>query len=402
MNTAAVRELGVQLGLNMSTSSFGFGIGGSTLSGAQSNLPLLLTTNPGSSTVVNAGNDLIASVSPVAPPGFPALGSSPRIFPGYSPTSVNFQGANSITALVPGTGGVNPQTFTTAVSGIGQGINPTAPGLINSAFLFGAPGGAVFNALGLGNIFTAVSNFPRNQRYRWSINPTVDGIITHSRSRVLAEPTLVTISGERASFLAGGEIPIVQSLATAGTAQQSVVFEPFGLRLNMIPVLQENGTINLEVAPEERIRSDAGGLNLVGVGFIPGFITRKMQTIVELKPGQELFISGLVTANSGRELNKTPLLGEVPVLGALYRSKAFSKNESELVVAVRPEIILPGTPGQLRLPEEISRVEGPRDTNLLQVEPTVVDERYNTSGRNERNQRIPGVLPAGSPIPDSQ
>jgi Flp pilus assembly secretin CpaC len=134
---------------------------------------------------------------------------------------------------------------------------------------------------------------------------------------------------------------------------------------------------------------------------IDSFTTRKTQTVVEMKPGQELFISGLITVNTGRELDKTPLIGEVPVLGALYRSKAFSKNESELVVAVRPEIILPGTPGQLKLPEEIGRVEGPRDTNLFQVEPTVIDERYYDSGRAERQQKTSPTLPEGSPIPDN-
>jgi pilus assembly protein CpaC len=204
-------------------------------------------------------------------------------------------------------------------------------------------------------------------------------------------------------MLAGGEIPILQSIATAGTAQQSVSFEPFGLRLNMIPVLMENGSLNIEVSPEERIPSFQFGLNLAGsTTTIPGFTTRKSQTIVEMKPGQELFISGLITANSGRELDKIPILGEVPVLGALYRSKAFSKNESELVVAVRPEIILPGTPGQLKLPEDIGRVEGPRDLNLFQVEPTVIDERHYTSGRSERHQKTSPTLPEGSPIPDNE
>ena len=169
----------------------------------------------------------------------------------------------------------------------------------------------------------------------------------------------------------------------------------------MIPVLQENGTINLEISPEERIL--APQLNFTfGTATIPGFTTRKTQTIVELKPGQELFIAGLVTATTGRQLSKTPLLGEVPVLGALYRSKAFSKDESELVVAVRPEIILPGTPGQLKLPEEIGRVEGPRDTNLFQVEPTVLDERHYSSGRAERHQKTSPTLPEGAPIPDSE
>ena len=99
---------------------------------------------------------------------------------------------------------------------------------------------------------------------------------------------------------------------------------------------------------------------------------------------------------------KTPIMGEIPVIGALYRSKSFTKNESELVVAVRPEIILPGSPGQLKLPEEIGRVEGPRDTNLFQVEPTVLDERHYTSGRAERYQKTSPTLPEGSPIPDSE
>jgi Flp pilus assembly secretin CpaC len=145
------------------------------------------------------------------------------------------------------------------------------------------------------------------------------------------------------------------------------------------------------------------GLNLAGnTTTIPGFTTRKSQTIAEMMPGQELFISGVIPANSGREINKIPVWGEVPVFGALYRSKAFSKNESELVIAIRPEVILPGTPGQLKLPEEIGRVEGPRDLNLFQVEPTVVDERHYFSGRDERHQKTSPTLPEGSPIPDNQ
>jgi len=236
-----------------------------------------------------------------------------------------------------------------------------------------------------------------------SINPSIQGSIEHNRARILAEPTLVTVSGERASFLAGGEVPILQQLATAGTAQQSITYEPFGLRLNIIPILQENGTINLEISPEERILSTANELEFVGSSTpILSFTTRKSQTIVELKPGQELYIAGLITTNNGREVDKTPLLGEIPVLGALYRSKAFAKNESELVVSVRPEIILPGTPGQLKIPEEVGRVEGVRDTNLFQVEPTVIDERHYTSGRAERYQKTSPTLPEGAPIPDSQ
>ena len=298
--------------------------------------------------------------------------------------------------------GPTGQQVTSPISGIGLGVLNTIPTLLSQSVLLGAPGGATFSPAGLANIYTSIAAW-NDKSTSAALSPTVQGIIAHQRARILAEPTLVTISGERAAFLAGGEIPILQSIATAGAAQQSVTFEPFGLRINMIPMLLENGTINLEISPEERIVSTQFQLNIPGSqSNVPGFTTRKSQTIVEMKPGQELFISGLITTNSGREMTKTPVFGEIPVLGALYRSKAFSKNESELVVAVRPEIILPGTPGQLKLPEEIGRVEGPRDLNMFAVEPTVIDERHYTSGRAERHQKTSPTLPEGSPVPDNE
>lgn len=371
MNSTAARSLGVQLGINMSAKSFAFGVGGNNTAGGGLAAPQLLTSLPGFTT-------------------FPHTGAENQ--------PVQFVSGNTIT-----TAGPNGQNVTSDITGIGLGVLNSVPALIQEAILFGAPGGATFTTGGLSNLFTAVSNFQAGNTTRTSISPTVQGTIAHSRARILAEPTLVTVSGERASFLAGGEIPILQSVATAGTAQQSITFEPFGLRINMIPILMENGSLNIEISPEERIPSFQFAFNFPGSNRdIPGFTTRKAQTIVEMKPGQELFIAGLITANSGREISKTPIIGEVPVLGALYRSKAFSKNESELVVAVRPEIILPGTPGQLKLPEEIGRVEGPRDTNLFQVEPTVIDERHYTSGRDERHQKTSPTLPEGSPIPDNE
>jgi Flp pilus assembly secretin CpaC len=283
------------------------------------------------------------------------------------------------------------------VSNIGlNGLLGPLTNLANSALILGAPGGASFNPNDvLGNIFSGRSNFASGDAARFSLNPSLQALMTQARTRVLSEPTLTTISGERAAFLAGGEIPILQSIATAGTAQQSVTFEPFGLRLNMIPVLLENGSINLEVAPEERIPSTNFQLNVpASNSLIPSFVTRKTQTIVEMKPGQELFISGLVTANSSRQLTRIPMLGDIPVLGALYRSKAFAKNESELVVSVRPEIILPGTPGQYAPTrtgdvQKLNKTEGYRDTNMIQVEPTILDERYMTSGKSDKLMKLP-------------
>jgi len=385
MNSTAARALGMQLGFNLSARTFGFGVGGNnTILTASNAANAILTATPGI-------QDKFRLVSV-------AGSKEPLAVAGAATMPVNFIGS-AISTFTDNLG----NTVNGTTTGIGMGVLNTAPALIQQAVLFGSPGGASFNPEGLGNLFTGISNLPIGDTTHLGFNPTINGIIAHSRARVLAEPTLVTISGERAAFLAGGEIPIIQSIATAGAAQQSVTFEPFGLRINMIPVLMENGSLNIEVSPEERIPSFQFGLNVPGsTTIIPGFTTRKAQAIVEVKPGQELFLAGLITANAGRELTKIPILGEIPVLGAIYRSKAFSKNESELVVAIRPEIILPGTPGQLKLPEEIGRVEGPRDTNMFQVEPSVVDERHYTSGRDERHQKTSPTLPEGSPIPDNE
>jgi len=384
MNTTSARQLATQLGFGMSNRQFSFGIGGNIRSGASATAANL-TSVPG----ITQYNSTNAAITPgnVLP-----LLIAPGILPNAAqPIQLGY--------------GITPVQFASWVgqtlnqSGIGQGgVNGPSP-LIGQSVLFGAPGGASFDPTSNFNMFTGTSYF--GNKTGVSFNPSFQGTIGESRARILAEPTLVTISGERASFLAGGEIPIVQSLAAAGAAQQSIVFEPFGLRINMIPILMENGAINLEVSPEERILANNLAINLGG-GSVPGFTTRKTQTIVEMRPGQELYISGLVSTNSGRQLTKTPIYGEVPVLGALYRSKAFAKNESELVVAVRPEIILPGTPGQLKLPEEIGRVEGPRDLNMLQVEPTVLDERHYSSGRDERHQKTSPTLPEGAPVPDNE
>jgi len=375
LNSTAARELAMQLGIGVTSNTFSFAVGGNNSIGTN-----VLATNPGfNQTGITGLNPLGANVNtPISPINY-----------GWQNGGVVFATSNTATQ--------------TATSALGQPIPLTPTGLLQGANLFGVPGGTSFVQADQTNVFTALSNFAVGDRTRVSINPTFQGVIGHSRARLLAEPTLVAISGERASFLAGGEIPILQSLAAAGAAQQSVVFEPFGVRLNCIPILLESGSINLQVSPEVRLLNPALGISIPGVttSVVPGFTTRKTQTIVEMKPGQELYISGLLSTNNGRDITKTPIYGEIPVLGALYRSKAFSKNESELVIAIRPEVILPGTPGQLKLPEEIGRVEGPRDINMFQVEPTVIDERHYSTGRAERHQKTSPTLPEGAPIPEN-
>ena len=441
MNSASVRELGLQLGIGFTSQTFGFAIGGNPQSAV--NNTNFLTTQPGTNGTfgtfqnpVYPGQNQIAATNitglqNIQGGGAPGFNFINGLF-NPTPTTTVQPGGQTIVTTPPGlvsalqssalvTPGTNPffGASTAPVNFLGGGLNNVfsnlglgvingLPSLLGGQALFGNPGGATFTQADLANMFQAVSNFSTGNASRWSVNPTVNGTIGYSRARILAEPTLVTISGERAAFLAGGEIPILQSIATAGTAAQSIVFEPYGLRLNMIPVLLENGTINLQVSPEERLLDRANAFVLPNqaaaggaISSVPAFTTRKTQTTVEMKPGQELFISGLVSQNSGRTLQKTPMLGEVPVLGALYRSKAFAKNESELIVSVRPEVILPGSPGQLKIPAELNKMEGRRDLNLLQVEPSVIDESQYTSGMVEKTFPIPNTLPAGAPIPDN-
>lgn len=380
MNTTTARKLATALGVNNASRGFAFGMGGTNsiagvnaipqaFGGLTQNFPAFATNTTG-----------LAPAVPISQPN------------GFNVLPVGF---NSVNAF-------NGPVINGPLSSVGQAVPLIAPSVAQQSVLFGAPGGASFALDQMLNLFSATSNFAVGDKSRWSVQPTIQGLINQQRARILSEPSLVCISGERAAFLAGGEIPILQAVAAAGQAQQSVVFEPFGLRINFIPVLMENGSLTIEVSPEERIPSTQNQISVPGsTTLIPSFITRKAQTTVEMKPGQELFIGGLITSNNGRELTKLPVFGEIPVLGAMYRSKAFAKNESELVVALRPEIILPGTPGQLKLPEEIGRVEGPRDTNLFQVEPTVLDERYFSTGRAERHQKTSPTLPEGAPIPDS-
>ncbi len=425
MNSASARELGLQLGIGFTNQSFGFSIGGNPsinaapggllasspgingTFGTQLNPNSLLQSGLGGASS-NSNFTTLANVLGGGAPGINIL-QNPAAAGGFlsqpffqAPGKNQFFGASTAPVNFLTSAGLG------AASALGLGVINGPPTLLAGQSLFGNPGGATFISGDLANMFQAVSNFASGNSSRWSVNPTVQGTIGYSRARVLAEPTLVTISGERASFLAGGEIPILQSIATAGTAAQSVVFEPYGLRLNMIPVLLENGTINLQVSPEERLLDRVNAFTLpanaagTAPSVIPAFVTRKCQTTVELKPGQELFISGLVSQNSGRTVQKTPMLGEVPVLGALYRSKAFAKNESELIIAVRPEVILPGSPGQLKIPGELNKMEGVRDTNILQVEPSVIDESQYRSGLVEKSFQIPNTLPAGAPIPDSK
>ena len=154
--------------------------------------------------------------------------------------------------------------------------------------------------------------------------------------RVLAEPNLLAKSGEKASFLAGGEIP-VPIVSNQGT---SVEYKEFGIRLNFTPEITDNGGIQLKVAPEVSSLDFANGVTLNGF-VIPALRSRKTETTVELGDGETFIISGLLSQETTKNLGKTPGVADVPVLGDLFKSDRFQKIETELLILVTPALVEP-------------------------------------------------------------
>ncbi len=162
--------------------------------------------------------------------------------------------------------------------------------------------------------------------------------------KVLAEPTLIISNGEPASFLAGGEVPVLSSVITAGGTSQNIKYEPFGIKFTILPTILANKKIHLQVVPEIR-DIDTELSNFIAPGSTtlrpPAFKTRRTQTQVELEPGQAFAISGLIREDNSKNLRKVPGAGDIPVLGSLFRSKTFRKGETELLVVVSPQIVDP-------------------------------------------------------------
>jgi pilus assembly protein CpaC len=152
--------------------------------------------------------------------------------------------------------------------------------------------------------------------------------------RTLARPNLVALSGEKASFLAGGEFPYP---VPQGLNQITLEFRQYGVKLNFTPVVEDNGLIRLAVAPEVSQLDQTNSLKINGV-TVPGLITRRADTTVELKDGESLAIGGLFQRNYENSLAQIPGLGEIPVLSALFRSSHWKRNETELVIIVTPRL----------------------------------------------------------------
>ena len=155
----------------------------------------------------------------------------------------------------------------------------------------------------------------------------IDALALENLVSILAEPNLSVMSGETANFLAGGEIPFPTSDGDGGTG---VDFKEFGVLLGVTPTILSPNRISLRLRPEVSEPSTANGVVIQGA-VVPGFTTRRAETTVELASGQSVAIGGLLQNSITNEVSKIPLLGDIPIIGALARSKAFKRGETELV-----------------------------------------------------------------------
>jgi pilus assembly protein CpaC len=185
-----------------------------------------------------------------------------------------------------------------------------------------------------------------------SLTSFVDLLATQGQANILAEPNLIAMSGETASFLAGGEIPVISPQAGSNTNIVTVTYKQVGVSLSFTPTIIGD-RINLKVAPEvSQVTTDGQVSVAIGTNssiIIPAIATRRASTTVELGSGQSFAIGGLLQHNQTQTITKVPVLGDIPVLGTLFKSDAYQRQETELVIIVTPYFVEP-TSGQLRTP----------------------------------------------------
>ena len=178
-----------------------------------------------------------------------------------------------------------------------------------------------------------------------NLGATIRALQSKRMLEILAEPNVLAIDGKEASFLAGGEFPfpIVQGGQNAGAV--TIQFREFGVKLTFLPNITPRGTVRLQVTPEVSSLDFANGLLFQGFN-IPAISTRRVQTEIELESGQSFAIAGLLDNRVTESLSKVPGLGDIPLLGKLFQSRSMSKNNSELLVVVTPELVRPIPAGQ--------------------------------------------------------
>lgn len=271
------------------------------------------------------------------------------------------------------------------IRGIGTSQDGTFNGVVGDGAAYSPGNGVTPGAASLGLVSDSFGVFSKV----FSIgNVDIEGVLTaledKGYAKMLAEPTLVALSGERASFLAGGEFPIpVTQSSSNNAAAITVQFKSFGVSLGFTPTVLADDTINLKVEPEVSSIDAAASISLNGI-TIPGLQTRRANTTIELRDGESFAIAGLLQEDYQTIVRQLPIIGSFPIIGALFRSTEFQKGETELLIVVTPRLVKPIRPDQVVLPTD--RIHNPSAPEAI-----LFGEGYN-----------PRKAPSAAPAEDSE
>jgi pilus assembly protein CpaC len=224
-----------------------------------------------------------------------------------------------------------------AVGGVstGQFSPPTISGGGSSSSSGGSVSGSAGSA-SFSNEYNLLAYFPG-----LGVGADISALETKGVVQVLAEPNVLATNGKEASFLAGGEFPYpVVSGTSGGTSAVSIEFKEYGIRINFIPTITPRGTIHLQVAPEVSSLDYTNEATISGF-VVPGITSRRVNTEVELADGESFMIGGLLDKSTSDTFNKIPFIGDIPIIGKLFQSEQRTKNDTELIVIVTPEIVSP-------------------------------------------------------------
>jgi pilus assembly protein CpaC len=222
--------------------------------------------------------------------------------------------------------------------------------------------------LALGSITNSFGIISRAFRaFGTNFEATLDALERKGAITTLAEPTLVALSGETASFLAGGEFPVPVIQNSGGSSNNSngaftVEWKPFGVSLAFTPTVLADGVINMIVAPEVSSIDPTASIVINNL-TIPGLQTRRAKTVVELRDGESFAMAGLLRRDFQDTVRQLPVLGSLPIIGTLFRSTGFQKEETELVIIVTPRLVKPARAMTLKAPTD--RVTPPNEADLF-------------------------------------
>lgn len=221
---------------------------------------------------------------------------------------------------------------------------------------------------------------------------------TQGAIRELAEPNLIAMDGQQASFLAGGEYPVPVVQNGNGSSSVGIVFKEYGIRLNFKPTIIDEDHIRLELEPEVSTIDFANGVKFDGF-LIPALRTRRAKTGVELRDGQSFALAGLLDNTETQSLSKVPVLGDVPILGALFKSKSFQKSETELMFIITAQLVKPVNRDDLPV---MRGIDGLKKGSPLGVEPKGEgiegQSGFSTGGAATSDSKGAGATPGGAGV----